>query len=140
MPVQDFQYISLDGDGNVIFGLGNLNNSTSLQSLLIQTIVKRILTVPGSDAFFPNIGSSIGNLYGNLNLEDVEHIKAEFPITLKSIQDQVIEEQEFSEDFLPEEALRSLTLKNIEFDKNSLAWLVSIIVTTEANQEIIINI
>ena len=121
MPVQDFKYISLDNDGNVIFGLGNLNNSTSLQRLLIQTIVKRILTVPGSDAFFPNIGSSIGNLYGNLNIEDIESIKAEFPLTLKVIQDQIIDDQEFSDDLLPEEILKGLVLKNISFDKISLA-------------------
>lgn len=128
-------------NGNAEFSLNDLNEGVSLQNLLIQTVIKRILTVPGSDAEYPQIGSNIGNLYGTMTLDEIEETRALFPVFLKTIKDDIIAEQELLDVTLePAERLLDLVLHSIEFDKSFLGWTIKIKVVTEANQEFIISI
>ena len=142
MPLTDWHLIYVNSiNGETSFSLENLNNDISLQELLIQTVIKRILTIPGTDSKYPYIGSNIGNIFGTMNTEEVSQIKAMFPIFLKSIEEDIIEEQELLDIALePEEKLKSLKLQSIVFDEAALGWIVSIVVKTEANSETIITL
>lgn len=141
-PLTDWHLIHINSiDGSTEFSLNSLNEDTSLQNLLIQTVIKRILTVPGSDAEYPQIGSNIGNLYGTMNLDEVEETRALFPVFLKTIKDDIIAEQELLDiELQPAERLLDLVLHSIEFDESFLGWTIKIKVVTEANQEFVISI
>ena len=141
-PLTDWHLIHINSiDGSAEFSLASLNEGTSLQNLLIQTVIKRILTVPGSDAEYPQIGSNIGNLYGTMNLDDVEETRALFPVFLKTIKDDIVAEQELLDYALsPSELLLDLVLHDIYFDEAFLGWTIKIKIVTEANQEYIISI
>jgi hypothetical protein len=122
MPLTDFHLIHINNiNGDTSFSLESLNADISLQGLLIQTVIKRILTVPGSDAAYPQIGSNIGQLFGTMTLEEADQMKVLFPIFLKTIEDEIIEEQELlGLELLPEEKLRRLKLQSVEFDQSFL--------------------
>jgi hypothetical protein len=88
---------------------------------LIQTVIKRILTVPGSDAVYPQIGSNIGNLFGTMSKEEAKQAQTMFPIFLKSIEEDMLEEQEFLDVPLePSETLKELRLHSITYDDSFL--------------------
>lgn len=88
---------------------------------MIQTVIKRILTVPGSDAVYPQIGSNIGNLFGTMSEEEAQQAQTMFPIFLKSIEDDILEEQEFVDVPLePSEKLKELRLHSIKYDDSFL--------------------
>ena len=142
MPLTDFHLIHVNNiNGDTSFSLESLNTDISLQGLLIQTIIKRILTVPGSDAAYPQIGSNIGQLFGTMTLEEADQMRVLFPIFLKTIEDEVIEEQELlGLELLPDERLRRLKLQSVEFDQSFLGWIVKIIIVTESDNQIFITL
>ena len=142
MPLTDFHLIHVNNiNGDTSFSLESLNADISLQGLLIQTIIKRILTVPGSDAAYPQIGSNIGQLFGTMTLEEADQMRVLFPIFLKTIEDEVIEEQELlGLELLPDEKLRRLKLQSVEFDQSFLGWIVKIIIVTESDNQIFITL
>jgi hypothetical protein len=122
MPLTDWHLINISSiNGATSFSLTDLNQGTDLQNLLIQTVIKRILTVPGSDAQYPQIGSNIGNLYGTMTADQVDETRALFPVFLKTIKDDLISEQELIDtELLPAERLLDLRLVTIEFDARGL--------------------
>jgi len=142
MPLIDWHLINISSiDGSTSFTLGDLNQGTDLQNLLIQTVIKRILTIPGSDSEYPQIGSNIGNLYGTMTGDEVTETRALFPVFLKTIKDDLVAEQELLDiELTPTERLLDLRLISIEYDSKGLGWLIKIQIVTEANQEFIIQL
>jgi len=122
MAITDFHLIHINSiNGETSFSLSALNTDVSLQGLLIQTVIKRILTVPGSDAMYPQIGSNIGNLFGTMSVDEANQARAMFPIFIKTIEDEIIEEQLLAGiELLPEETLKSLKLHSLEYDPVAL--------------------
>ena len=88
---------------------------------MIQTVIKRILTVPGSDNAYPQIGSNIGSLFGTMTVEEADEMRNLFPVFLKGIEEEVIEEQLLLETVLePSESLSKLKLHSIDYDNTAL--------------------
>lgn len=88
---------------------------------MIQSIIKRILTIPGTDATYPHIGSNIGSLFGTMSAEEADQVTTMFPIFLKSIEEEVLEEQVLlGIDLEPEERLQALKLKSVIYDQAAL--------------------
>ncbi len=142
MALTDWHLIHINAiNGETSFSLENLNNDISLQGLLIQTVIKRILTVPGSDNAYPQIGSNIGSLFGTMTVEEADEMRNLFPVFLKGIEEEVIEEQLLLETVLePSESLSKLKLHSIDYDNTALGWIIKILVITEANSEFLITL
>ena len=119
-------------------------NLTEGSNNLIQLIIKRILTIQGSNDFEPTVGSNFYGLFGTLNYQDVDSIKSTFPLLLENMADTIIEEQNLSQgevqDLSPSEKLKGLTMEAIEYDFTFSGWYISIKVETEANQFVVVNL
>ena len=122
MPLTDWHLINISSiNGSSEFSLSDLNQGTDLQNLLIQSVIKRILTVPGSDNAYPQIGSNIGSLYGTMTVDEVDETRALFPVFLKTIKDDLLAEQDLLDiELSPVERLLDLRLVSIEYDEAGL--------------------
>ncbi|MBC8437110.1 hypothetical protein H8D85_02180 [bacterium] len=118
--LNDFSLINLDKNGQVTISLNDLNKKVSGIGLLTQGVIKRILTLPGTDKYFPKIGSQLGNLFGAVTREEVEGAKSTLPIFVKSLQDSIKEEQELYPELSLHERLKSLEIVDLTYDESSL--------------------
>ena len=122
----DFVLINVGSDGQVTFSLNDLGEPVSGIDLLTQTIIKRILTLPNSDMYFPRIGSQLGGLFGAVTKEEIEDAKSIFPLMLKNLETDVIVEQEDFEELLPTEKLERIELLDLIYDENMLGWILKL--------------
>ncbi|MBC8409951.1 MAG: hypothetical protein H8E12_14700 [Rhodobacteraceae bacterium] len=116
----DFGLVHVGANGQVTFSLSNLGQTVTGIDLLTQTILKRILTLPGSDLYFPTIGTHLGGLFGAVTREDIEDAKSMFPLLLKNLEETLITEQEGQEELLPSEKLSRIELKDLIYDEGLL--------------------
>ena len=91
------------------------------QDNLIQRVVKSILTVRGSSAYDPSVGSYFTELYAALSPDEIADIKIKFPLYLDAIANSLISDdtdlQAQGQTIAPEEKLQDLTLESIEYDE-----------------------
>ena len=111
---------------------------------LIQLVVKRILTVRGSNNLEPTVGSNFYGLFGTIDYQDVENIKETFPILLDNLAQTIIGEQNQAlEDGLnltDDETLIGLEMESIEYDVTFSGWLITVKIETASNQFFVINL
>lgn len=138
--LKDFLFINIGKEGQVTFGLNDLGEEVRGIDLLTQTIIKRILTLPGSDLYFPSIGSQLGGLFGASTKEDINDAKAMLPIMLKNLEADIITEQEEFEELSDDERLLAIELSSIDYDENLLGWILKLKIWTHANNFINITL
>lgn len=137
---KDLKVLEVDDDGlvSVVFPSSLAVTDTSFN--LIQRIVKRILTLEGSDPIHPTIGTDIPALFRSLSANNKDKISGIFPIYIKDIERELIREQTALSNLADHEKLQSLTLIDFYIDENNLAWYLKIRVNLEdgTSQNIII--
>lgn len=91
------------------------------QDNLIQRVVKSILTLRGSSAYDPNVGSYFASLYSALGPGEIADIKTKFPLYLNSVADALIsmDAELLAQGYAipPEERLQELILESVEYDE-----------------------
>jgi len=137
---KDIQIINLDEDGrlSVSFPTGVTKTSSSFN--LIQRIVKRILTLEGTDSLNPTIGTNIPELFRFVDNENKTRIAALFPIFLKDIEDELLREQAIIPNLPAAQKLSSLELVDVYFDEAAWGWVLSIKVNLENKTTLTVTI
>ena len=145
MALQDIQLVDFLEDTNAIrfhYPLGGqISEGTNN---LIQLVIKRILTLRGSNVNEPTVGSNFFGLFGTINYQDVEQIKETFPILLDNLAQTVVGEQiQALQDGLTlsdDERLVALEMESIEYDVTFSGWLITVKIETASNQFFVVNL
>lgn len=98
---------------------------------LVQSIVKSLLTLKGSNILSAEHGEHFMSLFGVLDAARAQEVKEAFPSIIKGMKDRILEEQEEDESLQAEEKLVDLKISSVEYDSVTSAWLVDLIVTTD---------
>lgn len=115
---KDLQIVSYNTDTKTYEIKFNLNASTIHgRDLLVQKIVKQILTAAGSNYFEPDYGENFYRLFGTLDVNTAEEVRENFPVMLQNVEDRIISEQSFDSSLQPSEKLLNLNLVSIELDE-----------------------
>jgi hypothetical protein len=138
--IKDIQIMSIDDDGrlSVSFPTGVTKTTSSFN--LIQRIVKRILTLQGSDALYPEIGTNIPELFRFVDNDNKTKIAAFFPIFLKDIENELLREQTIHSNLPAAQKLSSLELVDVYFDEAAWGWVLSIKVSLENQTSLTVTI
>lgn len=104
------------------------------RDLLVQKIVKRILTAKGSNTYNPAFGSNFFNLFSVISPDTESEIKEKFPVLLEAIQDEIILDQIEDNTLNSSEKLISLILEDVKADTFLGSWKINIRVITEDGQ------
>ena len=122
MGLQDIQLVDFLEESQALrfhYPLGG--SITEGSNNLIQLIIKRILTIKGSNQLDPTVGSNFYGLFGTVDYQDIDNIKSTFPLLLTNMAQTIIQEQidaiagglEMGAD----EKLLDLTMENIVYDE-----------------------
>lgn len=84
---------------------------------LIQDIVKRILTLKGSNYFDSDFGENFFRIFGVINRDHVDQVKEVFPVLVDSLEESIKSEQLGDTSLEDKEKLLELNLKDVEFDE-----------------------
>ncbi len=114
------------------------------QDNLIQRVVKSILTVRGSNAYDPSVGSYFTGLRSALSPDEISDIKTKFPLYLNSVANTLIsadaELLAQGQTIAPEERLQELILESVEYDETFSGWLIAVKIQTAANTSFVVNL
>ena len=145
MPLVDISLIDFLEDSSALryhYPLGG--NVTTGSKNLIQSLIKRILTIRGSNELEPTVGSNFYGLFGTINYQDIDEVKETFPMLLDALATEYKAEQAQEEsegvELSDDERLQGLTLESVEYDETFGGWLIRIKIETDANQFFVINI
>ena len=109
--------------------------SVDARDLLIQRVVKCLLTVKGSDRFSMNFGIGLQNVLPKVYSPSLlDKAKVDITSALVSAEKQIKEEDHGP----PEGRLQSLNLKNLTFDKTQ--WVVDIAIRDMTNTIFSVNV
>ena len=114
---KDIQIINIDSEGKLSLSFPTGVTKTTSSFNLIQRIVKRILTLEGSDAVNPGLGTNIPELFRFVDNENKTQIAALFPIFLKDIEEELLREQAILPNLPAAQKLSSLELVDVYFDE-----------------------
>lgn len=93
---------------------------------LAQLVIKCLLTNPGSDAFDPDWGAGLRDLmpkFGGVQHEALAEGRAMIAVNRA---EKIIKEDQSIANLSDDELLSSLTLREVSFDEQALAWNVDI--------------
>jgi len=136
--LKDIQLVNFDKLTNIMFlDAPECSSYTTGEQLLIQKIVKYLLTAKGSNSFDSSIGSHLYRLTGSINdnqgivkttidviIKDaIKYIKADF----RKLENQG---SVISKDM----KLETILVNSVTFDSNTLKWVIKLTVVTEANK------
>lgn len=119
----------------LFFGFGD--NPVPVQGLqkLIQTIVKFLLTTPGTDLFEPRVGGGLLQKVGStVSANNANGLMSDLAQGVSRAQSQIIAAQSSNPAIPAEERLLSLDLVDAIFDRQSLSTFVSINVANFTGQ------
>lgn len=137
---KDIQIINIDEDGRMSLSFPTGVRKTSSSFNLIQRIVKRILTLEGTDRLNPTIGTQIPELFRFVDAQNKTKIAALFPILLKDIEDELLREQTLLPNLPLAQKLTSLELIDVSFDEEAWGWILSIKVNLENRTSLTVTI
>lgn len=134
IPNSDMVDITFDGMSYV----SNINN-------LLQKIIKRILTIKGSNSFIPDYGSGFLEILGNTDTSKIEDIKELVDIMLEEQIIKPIKNEQFDallkgQNFDEDELLETITVDYIQFDEVFLGWVIYLLITTQSSLQYKIRI
>tara|TARA_Y100000004_G_C8941784_1_gene424506 strand:- start:1123 stop:1557 length:435 start_codon:yes stop_codon:yes gene_type:complete len=143
--LRDIQLVDfLEDTGAIRFHYPLGGQITEGTNNLIQLIVKRILTLRGSNPLEPTVGSNFYGLFGTIDYQEVDEIKETFPLLLDNLTETIISEQEEAINeglsLTDDEKLVSLTMETVEYDVTFSGWLITIKIETASNQFFVVNL
>ena len=137
--IKDIQLVSFNKDTNIAFleALPNEGYTTGFY-LVIQKIVKRLLTDKGSSSFDSTFGSNLCRILGSSELQDDVILKTNLTIILKELVEAINLEFENLEDddveITDEMMLSSIIVNSLRFDTNTMKWIITLKIVTLANE------
>jgi len=137
--IKDIQLVSFNKNTNIAFleALPNEGHTTGFY-LIIQKIVKRLLTDKGSSSFDSTFGSSLCRLLGSSGLQDDVILQTNLTIILRELVEAINLEMENLEDddveVTDEMMLSSITVNSLRFDTNFMKWIITLKIVTLANE------
>lgn len=118
--ISALNFSNLDNTGSVGYCFNNAGSFVTGTNNLLQRIIKSILTIQGSNAYEPKFGSHFYGIYQSISLDEIEDLKAKFPLFLKTLTDTLIEEDLMAMangyTINPAERLQNLILEDIVYD------------------------
>ena len=108
---------------------------------LLQTIVKNLLNILGTNHFSPGVGSSLLGLIGQgYNPNDDTQIRSIATLAVSEVEDKIKEQQADQSQLQPEEQLESLTVRNVSYDPIQTNLYLDIAVKTKAKYVYLVKI
>ncbi len=98
---------------------------------LAQLITKCLLTNPGDDAFDPAYGAGIKRALQGIPGQNVDDATQAITAVIEKVKLDLATTRSSSD---PEERLSDLRLISVSYDLNATAWLISILVVTDATE------
>jgi len=142
--LKDIQLVNFDKLTNIMFlDALECNSYTTGEQLLIQKIVKHLLTAKGSNLFDSSIGSHLYRLTGGVN-DDQSIVKTTIDViikdTIKYIKADLRKLENQGSVISKDMKLETILVNSITFDNNVLQWVIKLTVVTEANKTLILII
>ena len=107
---------------------------------LVQTVIKLLLTTPGTDAFRPGLGTVLPLLVRRgVSRSSINVMKTDIMISLQDAERQIIDFQA-AQPIPDDERLQELIIRRIEFLSASTEWVVDLSVLSQAGTEATIDI
>ena len=120
------------------------NNLVVGAANLVQRIAKAILTIKGSSAYDPTVGSNFFSLFSTISISEVEDLKSTFPMFLKTVEQDLIEQDAEAVaagiSLTLTEQIDSLTMESVEYDVTFGGWLIDIRVRNRNSASFVITI
>jgi|TARA_Y100000034_G_C6595015_1_gene258625 hypothetical protein len=138
--IKDIKILHIDDQGRMSVKFPTGPEKTDLSFNLIQRIMKRILTLKGSDYWYPEIGTNIPELFRFVDIKSKNKIAAFFPIYFKDIEKELLEEQLLLTNLPSVQKLKSLELIDVIFDEVLFGWILRVKVNTEAGTSTTITV
>ena len=130
--------------GAISYNFKPNNNIVAGSANLVQRIAKAILTIKGSSAYDPTVGSNFFSLFSTISVSEIEDLKATFPMFLKTVEEDLIAQDAESLGeglILPlTEQIDSLTMESVEYDVTFGGWLIDIRVRNRNSASFVITI
>jgi len=116
----------------VEFTLGKRSNKVTGILKLVQTVVKLLLTTPGTDHFAPDTGTIIpGLVRRGVAKSSVQLVKMNITVSIQDLERQ-IQDLQASQILPDDERLASIEIRRVEFLDVSTEWIIEISVLSEA--------
>lgn len=107
---------------------------------LVQSVVKLLLTTPGTDKFAIQTGTVVPNLLKRgVSSSSDQIIKMDVIVSLRDLESQ-IQSIQASESIPDDERLKDLTIEKVEFLPASNEWIINIAVLSEAGEGVVFDI
>lgn len=112
--IKDISLINLDSTGDISYSYNPSSPPSTGQKRLSENIVKRVLTLKGSNINNPSVGTNFLGLFTAGRSPDV--VQELMPVYIKNITDQIKLEQA-SQTLSPSETLEDIILEDAKFDE-----------------------
>jgi len=109
------------------------------RAALVQMVALSLLNDRGSDAFNPNVGSTIYQITGKgYSKNEADVVKTLLTLAIKELEENILQEQRGLSRDDPDTLLKSLDVYSIKYDEGGPGWDIKIFVKTlDNNIEII---
>jgi hypothetical protein len=108
---------------------------------LLQKIARLILTVPGSNFYYPDLGNVFAASIGGVQSADETELKIKLQLGLTEIETKIKIEQSLEINLVPEEKLNKLSIARFWRDPADYTVVeVDVLVITEANETYILRV
>jgi len=136
VQVASSRHSGVNNPATLLFGPTTTINGVSGIQKLIQSVVKILLSIPGTNRFSPEEGAGlVQKLSINLSEASSSAISTAVSQCIQTVQDQIQDSQAGNKDLSMDEKLRSLSLNRLSFNRTSGEVTASVLLTTYAGQE-----
>jgi phage baseplate assembly protein W len=133
-PVSDIQVLLLAAaagqESAVVLDVGGGNGYVSGTAKLLQTVIKVLLTTPGSDIFNPQLGGGLRSVIGT-NFNDATSAEMRVRQAISDTENQLQVLHSGTTNLPISEKLRSISVLSVEFSIESSALYARIAVTSQ---------
>jgi len=124
----------------VSFSWGKRTKPVSGILRLVQTVVKMMLTTPGTDSFYVESGTILPGLVNRgVTQSSQQLIKMDVAVSLQDLERQ-IQDAQASQAIPDDERLQEIRIRRIEFRPQSLEWIVDITVISYAGTGVTVDV
>jgi len=118
----------------VSFTLGVRSKSVSGILQLVQTVVKMMLTSPGSDSFATNTGTILGSLFKRgVTQESAQLLKMDIMNSIQNLEQQILDIQA-GQPLTDDQLLQEIQILNVQYLPDSNAWQIKIGILSQAGK------
>jgi hypothetical protein len=122
------------------FTFGRRSNTVSGILRLVQTIVKMLLTTPGTDHFATDTGTILLGLFRRgVSSSSVQLLTMDIMISIQDMERQILDIQA-AQPTPDDERLKEIRIINVQYLEVSSEWQVQIAVLSEAGEQVAFDI